>query len=53
MGLHTWDISSSLKIQYSKVRHLDAFPTAPYKLNTEYAVDLHIFLFLLGCPARL
>ena len=53
MGLHTWDISPPLKIQYSEVRHLYAIPTAPYKLNTDYAVDLYIFLSLLDCPARL
>lgn len=53
MGLHTWDISPSLKIQYSKVRRVYPFPTTHRELNTIYAVDLRIFLLVLGRLARL
>ena len=48
MGLHTWDISPSLKIEYSKVRGVYLSSTTHHKLKSVYAVDLHIFLLVLG-----
>ena len=48
MGLHTWDISPSLKIQYSKVRCVCPSPTTHRKLKSVYPVDIHIFLLVLG-----